>query len=185
MAFMDNTLSFNTSWTSSQAVSATAASTTIVDITGAGSGNAPAMINGFPASNTAIGEDYGAGDGVAIPYLYLTVVTAGTGAGTCTIQIQAAPDNGSYSPDTYYTIYQSAAFVGTTLKKGTVILVPLPPVPNNADNTSGGIDDKLPRFYRLNYVVASTFTCTFNAGLMLNPPSSLLSIQYNNNFVVV
>lgn len=186
MAFLDNTLVFSgSSWTSPQAVTATAASTTVVDITGAGAGNAPAMINGFPATNTAIGLDYGAGDGEAFPYLYLTVTTAGTGAGTVTIHLQAAPDNGSYSPGTYYDLWVSPAIVGTTLKKGTVLIVPVPPVPNNADTTSGGIDDALPRFYRLNYVVASTFTASFQAGLMLNPPSSLLAIQYNNNFTVV
>jgi len=185
MAFLDNSLAFSSTWSTAQAVSATANSTNVIDITGAGSGNAPAMINGFPAANTAIGEDYGAGDGVAIPYLYVTVTTAGTGAGTITLTLEAAPDNGSYSPGTYYNLYQSTAFVGTTLKAGTVLLVPVPPVPNNANTVSGGTDDALPRFYRLVYTVASTATASFIAGLMINPPSSLLAIQYSNNFTVV
>lgn len=182
MSFQDNTLIFSgTNWSTPQAVSATANSTSVIDITGAGAGNAPAMINGFPQTNTAIGEDYGVGDGVAIPYLYLTVTTAGTGAGTIQIQLQAAPDNGSYSPGTYTTLYTSNAFVGTTLTKGSVLLVPLPPT--LFAFPQGG--EALPRFYRLVYTVASTATASFLAGLTLNPPSTLLLGQYNNNFTVV
>lgn len=185
MAFLDNSLAFSSSWSTGQAVTTTADSTNVVDITGAGSGNAPAMINGFPALNTAIGSDYGAGDGLFVPYLYITVTVAGTGSGTITITLNAAPDNGSYGQGSYYQLYESAAFVGTTLKKGSVLIVPVPPVPNNANDASGGIDDVLPRFYKLTYTVSGSATATFIAGLATNVPESLLAIQYNNNFTVV
>jgi hypothetical protein len=181
MAFLDNSLAFSTSWSSPQTVTTTADSTNVVDITGAGSGNAPAMINGFPASNTAIGEDYGVGDGVAIPYLYLTVptTTGGTQTGNVTIAIKAAPDDGAYGQGSYTTLYTSAAIVASTIVAGSTLLVPLPPTLFNFPS------EALPRFYKLTYTVSGTMSRKFLAGLMFNPPSNLVSIQYNNNFVVV
>src|SRR5207253_1899399 len=102
------------------------------------------MINGFPATNTAMGVDYGATEGMAMPYFYLTVTTAGTSANTMSVTLKAAPDNGSYAQGTYYTLFVSDAYAGTKWKKGTGLIIPVPPVPNNADNTSGGIQAVLP-----------------------------------------
>lgn len=180
--FLDNTLSFNGGWnTPSAAITATADGTTIIDITGAGSGNAPAMINGFPATNTAIGEDYSAGDGVTIPYAIFIVNTTGTGAGTVTFSVAAAPDNGSYSPGTYYTLFQSDAYVGTNLVAGTVLLFPLPPIPEGL-----GTAKALPRFYKCTYTVASTVgALKMISGLGLNPTNIGLQGRYNNNFIAV
>lgn len=176
---MDNTLSFSSSWTTAQTVTATAASTNVVDLTGAGSGNAPAMINGFPATNTSIGFDIGAGDGVAIPYLYLAAPTGFTGSGGLTIALQAAPDNGSYSPGTYTTIYSTLVAVTSAIVAGDYLIVPVPPTLFDFPS------EALPRFYRLNYTVTGTVSAPILAGLMLNPPSSLLLGKYNNNFAVV
>lgn len=180
--FLDNALSFNSSWsTPSAAITATVDGTTIIDITGAGSGNAPAMINGFPSANTAIGEDYGAGDGIAIPHALVIVNTTGTGAGTVTITVSAAPDNGSYSPGTYYTLASSAAYVGTDLVAGTVIDIPLPPLPEGL-----GTAKALPRFYKITYTVAATVGAVkFISGLALNPTNVGLQGRYNNNYLAV
>lgn len=180
--FLDNTLSFNGGWTTpTAAITATVDGTSIIDITGAGSGNAPAMINGFPASNTAIGEDYGAGDGKAIPYFAVIVTTTGTGAGTVTFTIKAAPDDGSYGQGTYYTLLSSDAYVGTNLVAGTILLYPLPPIPEGL-----GTPKALPRFYKSTYTVASTVgALKIIAGLVINPPNLLLAGKYNNNFTVV
>lgn len=181
MAFMDNSLSFSTSWSSAQTVSATADSTNVVDLTGAGSGNAPAMINGFPATNTAIGYDIGAGDGEAIPYLYVSVpaITTGTQTGSFTIALSAAPDNGSFAQGTYTQLYISKSVTSSALLNGSTLLVPVPPTlflwPSEA----------LPRFYKLTYTVTGTMSQKFLAGLMINPPSSLLGPQYNENFIAV
>lgn len=181
MAFPDNTLSFSTSWSSAQTVSATADSTKVIDLTGAGSGNAPTMISGFPAANTAVGFDIGAGDGEAIPYLYVSVptVSGGTQTGSFTISLKAAPDDGSYGQGSYTTLYTSASVVSSTLKSGSALLVPVPPTlflfPSEAP----------PRFYKLTYTVTGTMSQPFLAGLLLNPPSSLLAIQYNENFIAV
>lgn len=179
--FADNSLSFSTSWTSAQTVTTTADSTNVIDITGAGSGVAPAMINGFPASNTAIGEDIGAGDGVAIPYLYITVpsTTGGTQTGTVTITLSAAPDDGSYGQGSYTQLYSTAAITASTLVAGNVLLVPVPPTLFDFPS------EALPRFYKLTYTVSGTMSRKFIAGLVLNPPSSLLLGKYNNNFLAV
>lgn len=181
MAFPDNTLSFSTSWSSAQTVSATADSTKVIDLTGAGSGNAPAMISGFPALNTAVGFDIGAGDGEAIPYLYVSVptVSGGTQTGSFTISLKAAPDDGSYGQGTYTTLYTSASVVSSTLKSGSSLLVPVPPTLFNFPS------EAIPRFYKLTYTVTGTMSQPFLAGLLLNPPSSLLAIQYNENFIAV
>lgn len=180
--FLDNTLSFNGGWsTPSAAITATVDGTTIIDITGAGSGNAPAMINGFPATNTAIGEDYGAGDGIAIPRALVIVNTTGTGAGTVTISVSAAPDDGSYGQGTYYTLASTAAYVGTNLVAGTVIEIPLPPIPEGL-----GTEKALPRFYKITYTVSGTVGAVkFISGLTINPFSKGLWGRYNNNFIVV
>lgn len=183
MSFMDNALAFSTSWSSPQTVTTTADSTNVIDITGAGSGNAPAMINGFPATNTSIGDDYGAGDGVAIPYLYISVpsTTGGTQTGTVTISLSAAPDDGSYGQGTYTTLFSLPAITGTNLNSalGHYLIIQVPPT------QFAWTAEKPPRFYKLTYTVSGTQSTKFLAGLMLNPPSSLLLGQYNNNFAVV
>jgi len=180
--FLDNSLSWNSSWTTPQgAITATADGTSIIDVTGAGVGNAPAMINGFPNTNTAIGEDYGAGDGLAIPYAAFFVTTTGTGSGTCSFTVKAAPDNGSYAEGTYYTLFVSDAYVGTNLVAGTTLLFPLPPIPEGL-----GTAKALPRFYKCTYTVSGTVgALKVAAGLLINPPNLLLTSRYNNNYLAV
>lgn len=182
--FLDNSLSFNTNVASTQTVTATADSTTIIDVTGAGSGTAPAMINGFPATNTAIGVDYGVGDGMAIPYVVIIVTAVTTVTGSLVITLSAAPDNGSYSPGTYTVIYTSTALTGSTqLYAGSVLYFQLPP-------TLAAMGEALPRFYKLTYTVASgSISIKTNSFITLNPPSfagtkaGLLGGQYANNFI--
>ena len=178
--FLDNSLSFNGGWsTPTAAITATVDGTVIVDVTGAGINNAPAMIGGYPAANTAIGVDIGAGDGVAIPYLYVAVNTTGTGAGTVTISLSAAPDDGSYGDGTYTTLYTSQAFVGTDLVAGRFLMVPVPP-------TLWTFGEDLPRFYKITYTVGGTVGAVkFLSGLVLNPQMSTLFGQYPNNFLAV
>ena len=178
--FLDNSLSFNGGWsTPTAAITATVDGTTIIDVTGAGINNAPAMIGGYPASNTAIGADYGVGDGVAFPNLYVAFNTTGTGTGTVTFSVSAAPDDGAYGDGTYTALYTSKAFVGTDLVAGRLLIAPLPP-------TLWTFGDKPPRFYKITYTVSGTVGAVkFLSGLVLNPQESTLAGQYPNNFLAV
>lgn len=171
MAYLESTSGAN--FSVAQALTTTANSTNVFDITGAGSGNAPAMI-GAGGLNTAMGSDIGAGDGIAIPEVIISnaLTTAGTGSGTVTISLQAAPDNGSYSPGTYYTIYTSEAFAGTDITAPFQLVFPVPPIPPGAP---------LPRFYRLVYTISGTFAATVNANLVLNAPTVRNARLYGNN----
>jgi hypothetical protein len=175
--FLDNTLAFST-FASPQAITTTAASTNVVDLTGAGSGNAPAMIGSFPAVNTAMGYDIGSADGLALPWLVWLVTTTGTTANTLTIALQAAPDNGSFSPGSYTSVYTSPAFTGTSLLAGSVLLVPVPPVP---PDVAFGLAP--PRFYRLNYTCSGALTVSAAAYLAISPETTLQIQKYASNFL--
>ena len=173
--FTDQSLLFTgTNWSTAATISATTTST-IVDLTGAGSGNAPAMIGSFPAVNTAMGFDIGYGDGMAVPQLYMAFTTAGTGSGTVTVALEAAPDNGSYGQGTYVTLFTSNAVVGTAIPAGAVLQLPVPPFPITAGR---------PRFYKLVYTVSGTFSATIIAGIVINAQSSLIGPQFSSNFLV-
>ncbi len=173
MAYVETTSGANLS--TAQAITTTADSTNVYDVTGAGVGNAPAMI-GAGGVNTAMGIDIGAGDGSAIPEVMVSVTTTGTGAGTISITLSAAPDNGSYSAGTYVTLFTSAAFVGTTLTAGRQIIFQVPPIPPTL---------ALPRFYKLTYTVSGSATASFTANLLLNAPLIRNATLQGNNFVAI
>lgn len=168
MAFFDNSLLLS----NAQAITVTAASTNLYDVTGAGSGVVPSMVFG---STGLAGFDIGTGEGIR-PSLYLTVGTAfvSGGGATLTVQIQAAVDNGSGSPGSYTTIAETGLLLAAALTAGAVIQLPIPPL------TPG---EALPRFYRVNYVVAtSTFSAgTLTGGIMITPPTQV-NKQYPSNF---
>lgn len=176
--FLDALIQFSTA----QAVTATAASTNIYDVTGAGSGNAPNMIGGITSSgNALIGFDIGDGDGFAIPEVYVDVSTAfvSGGGATLVVQLQAAPDNGSNAPGTYVTIFQSAVLTVAQLTASASLQFQVPEVP---PSTFG---EAMPRFYRLNYVVAtSTFSAgALNANMVLNPSNGTKIKNYPSNYI--
>lgn len=175
MAFFDNPLLLS----NSQSITTTAASSVVYDVFGVGSGNAPPMSlgsNGFP------GVDIGTGDGTAIPHAYFSIITTGTGSGTITFQVQAAPvtSSGSNTVGTYVTLAASQAFVGSTLIAGDVIDLIIPPYASAAAQIGPAMN--LPRFYRFNYVVSGTATATVTAAILISPPLSYVSTQVGNNF---
>lgn len=175
MAYLESTSGANLS--TSQAVTGTAASTNVFDVTGAGAGNAPAM-TGANGVNTALGYDVGNGSGVEQPYVLVTIGTPTTVTGTLAIAIQAAPDNGSYSPDSYVTLSSTQAFTGAPeLFLGAQIILPIPPVPPGSFT-----NNRLPRFYRLNYTVTGSISVLVSASILLDPPSIKQATQYGKNF---
>ena len=171
MAYIEATLGGILS--AAQAITTSAASTNILDVTGAGSGNAPNMI-GNAGLATNLGTDLGAGQNQAHPGVIFTVTTAGTGTGTVAFGIEAAPDNGSYSPGTYTRLTTSAAAVGTTLVLGATIYLPLPPIPS--------IFAGLPRFYRAYYDQTGNGAVSVNADFVMNPPSVKSVLDSVKNF---
>lgn len=147
---LDKSLQFDPSGT---AITSTAASTNIIDL--------------LNPRDMAIN-----GDGPDLQ-IVVTIIAAllAAGAATLQIQLQAAPDNGSGSPGSYVTLVQTDAIPKANLTLGQQIKVPLPPV---AAAPQFGTNPALPRFYRLNYVVATgPFTAgSIEADLVVNPQSS-------------
>ena len=167
--------SSGTNFSTAQAISGAAASTNLYDVTGVGTGVEPTMI-GAGGLDTALGIDIGGGsDGMAMPEVVFIVTTAGTGTGTVAFGIEAAPDNGSYSPGTYTRLATSKAFVGTTLTKGTEVRIPVPPVPTNFTG--------LPRFYRAYYDQTGDGAVSVTANLTMNAPDLGAAKKYGSNFV--
>src|SRR6202012_4550746 len=174
--FLDATLSFNTNFGTAAAITTTGTLGGMIDVTAAGSGNAPRIVGGFPQLSNDLGVDYGQADGEALPWVVITVTVAGTGAGTITFTLEAAPDNGSFSPGTYTTLGSTAAFVGTSRTLGTVIAFRIPPYLMQGEGQ--------PRFYALVATVSGSATVSVLANITLNAPSSLRGFQFNNNFAV-
>lgn len=173
MAYIET--SSGAQFSNAQTVTATADSTNIFDVTGAGVGNAPAMI-GTDGLNTKMGVDIGAGDGQAIPEVQIVITTSTTVTGTLTVSLKAAPDSGTYTEGTYVVLYSSAAFTGTQLAKNAVITFQVPPIPPAL---------ALPRFYKLTYTVSASISVILSANLLLNPPLVRDATLYGNNFTSV
>ena len=153
--------------------SADAASTSIFDVTGVGSGSTLPTMTGAGGLNTALGTDLGVGQSNAQPGVWFVITTTGTGTGTYTFSIEAAPDNGSGSPGTYTILSTTQAFVGTAMVKGLNLWLPVPPVPSNYSG--------LPRFYEAFYTHSGTVTVTLSAYFMMNPPNVKSVQEYGNN----
>lgn len=134
-----------------QAITVTATSTAVYDTAGLGVGQLVTNIHG---TATNFGQDLGGGGPAAsAPQLGVWVATSFTaaGAGTLQVQLQCAVDtNNTGTPGTWQTIDQTDTFALAALVAGS----PQRPL------VSFTIPDRypgqnFPRFYRLNYVVAT------------------------------
>jgi len=135
---------------SAQAVTVTAPSTFTYDTAGLGVGVAVTNRFGTPS---VFGQDLGGGGPLtSAPQLGVWVSTTFTagGSATLTVQLQAAIDNGSGSPGTWDTIVQTDAIAVALLLSGTP---GRPLVSYTVPTRYQG--QGFPRFYRLNYVVAT------------------------------
>jgi hypothetical protein len=173
MAFYDAPLLLS----SAQAISSSTTSTTIYDVTGAGSGNAPSMTFGNAAA-TAKGFDIGNGDGLARPTANFTVTTAGsTSGGSVKFAVQAAPDNGSNAPGTYVTLSE-ATYTAAALQVGDTINLPVPPYAPLGPGLG------VPRFYQFAYTTTGA-TVAVSAYIGINVPTGYSGTQYSNNYTAV
>jgi hypothetical protein len=160
----------NLIFSNNQAITASAASSNVIDLQGG------LAINKGTAS--VWGEDIGIGDGVAVPKIGAFVTTA-FAPGTATLQVQAqyAPDTGANepagTPGTWVTAAETpaAGILGSAMAQGVKICafdwppVQAPTIP-------------LPRYLRLNYVVASgPFTGgNLFAGLILQRADNIVGM---------
>lgn len=179
--YIDNQLVFS----NNQAITSTAPSTNVVDLSGFGSGNAE---NNVIGNTTVWGEDLGIGAGVFQPTMLCNVTTAFASSGstaTLNIQVQGSPDTAppsSGTPSGYTTYAESGVIPAATingLAAGSRLLgFSLPArIPDQLGN--------LPRFLRLNYVVASgPFTAgNLYAAIVLDRQAWDAKF-YPNNYVV-
>ncbi|MDB5405204.1 MAG: hypothetical protein JWL84_116 [Rhodospirillales bacterium] len=167
---IDSLLLFDPSGT---ALTASAASTNVLDTVG----------TGIPASPQ--GNDLGIGPQLKARICIQTALLA-SGAATLQIQLQAAPDNAG-APGTYITISQSDAIPKASLVAGAFIdleVNPLPPQGMTSPPTEAPAN--IPRFYRLNYVVATgPFTAGTIEAFLTDQVLSDNQVGYQRNFVVV
>lgn len=173
--YLDGQLNFSTT----QALTTTAASTNIIDLAGLGSGTALSNILGnATASNW--GMDIGVGDSPGKPKIMVSVVTALTGGTSLNIQFQGAPDNGSGSPGTYVTYAESGAILTASLLANAVIFkVDVPEIQPEGPTTI-----ILPRFLRLNYVIVGSYGAgTVNANI-IRDRQDYLAKYYAGGFTV-
>lgn len=177
--FVDNSLAFSSTWQSAQtlAISSNTASTNTLDVTGAGSGNAPSIVWG---TSTSFGADMGIGGGETRPHVRVQVTTAFTTGNSATLNIalQSAPDNGSNAPGTWTTCNETGAIAASALTVGQAI---------NLDFGARAPGAALPRFYRLLYQVpaATSFSAgAVVAGVVVNNDFSTTIGQYPENFSV-
>lgn len=104
-------------------------------------------------------RDMGFGDANgATPKLLVLVGTAFTSTNSATLQIQF---QGSTDNSTYSTYAESRAYAATSLTAGAKLF--------NVDLPARDINDALPRYYRLNYVVGTGImtTGTITAAIVL------------------
>lgn len=128
----------------------TQASTNVIDF-GLGTSANPAIPSN---ANGGGARDMGIGDDPALKLLVQvsTTFTSG-GAGTLSVAIQGAPDNGSGAPGSYTTWWTSPTYALATLVAGARLL--------NMDFPRPPAGVAVPRFVRLLYTVAGA---TMTAG---------------------
>ena len=134
-----------------QAVTVTAPSVNVYDVAGLGVG--VAVTNRIGVAGTVFGSDLGGGGPLAsAPQLGVWVATTFTAAGAATLQcqLQAAIDNGAGSPGAWDTILESDTVPVANLIAGT------PGRPLASFTVPSRYQGQgFPRFYRVNYVVAT------------------------------
>lgn len=104
-------------------------------------------------------RDMGIGDDPALK-LAIFVTTAfvlASSTPSLTIQFQGAPDNGSGAPGTYITYAESRAYAAADMPLGAKLF------PIDVPHRDPTLTSTFPRFYRLNYLIA---TSTFSAGAL-------------------
>lgn len=176
--YLDQTLIFS----SAQAITADAASTGVVDLTGAGVGNAPAISHG---TSTVFGADMGVGDGMAVPKILVGVATTFLTCTSIDIQFQCAVDDGTNNPGSWVTYLTQPGILLASLVAGNNLgNFDLPKMPEKVDGVIAQYP--LPRFIRLNYVVngSDATAGALNAAIVIQRDGQLAGVKYPSAFSV-
>lgn len=167
---LDRLLRFSNAQTAAIAVG-TAVSTDVVDF-GLGTTANPAIPTNAQGGGA---RDMGVGDAPALKFVVqvITTVTSG-GAGTLSVTIQGAPDNGAGVPGAYTSWWTSPAYALATMVAGARLLnmdLPRPPA---------GV--AVPRFIQLLYTVAVANLTggTISAYLVLDRDDQMYNSTANN-----
>lgn len=165
---LDNNLVFSNNVASAFTVTT---GSTQIDLTGG-----VAINYGIGANGTTItfGEDLGRGKGIAEPWIVVDIGTAMTSTNSATLNVQF---QGSTDASTWTTYLETGAIAAASLTANKRIATfPWPPVPSGA---------ALPRYVRLNYVVATGVfaTGTIFAGVVETPQLNNVGL-YPENFAV-
>lgn len=101
-------------------------------------------------------RDMGIGDDPSLEIL-IQIMTAFASGTSLQVQLQGAPDNGSGSPGSYTTMWDSGAIAEADLTAGRYLLAGTLPRTLLPTGTGPG-KQALPRFLRLQYVTVGTHT---------------------------
>lgn len=101
-------------------------------------------------------RDMGVGDDPALELLIL-ILTTFAGGTSVNVQLQGAPDNGSGSPGSYTTMWESGVIAEANLVAGRYLSnITLPRTLLALPNTGASAAQAMPRFLRLQYVTVGT-----------------------------
>lgn len=130
------------------------------------------VASGVPSSANGGGaRDIGIGDSPAMK-LSGIITTAFTGGTSLQLLLEGAPDNGSGSPGSYYTLWTGPAVVEANLDAGVDIAnVDMPKVPPG---------QVVPRYLRLSYITVGTHsTGAIEAGIVLDRQDQITGTDGN------
>lgn len=165
MAFIDQNLVFS----DTQVITATAASTSSYDMSGG-------TLFSISPNQTRFGQDLGIGDGVAIPKVLGIVTATFSTGGSPTLNVQF---QGSTDSSTWTTYVETGAIAAAVLLINSRIFA--------IDWPVRLIGAAMPRYVRLNYVVASgpfTTGSLFSAIVLGRDDSTFDQSQYGSGYSV-
>lgn len=165
---LDNLLTFTgTSNGASSGITASAYADSPTTGTQAASNIVDLGVSGLPSSANGGGaRDIGAGDDPSLK-LSAIVGTAFAGGTSLQLQLQGAPDNGSGAPDSYTTMWTSAAIAEASLVAGAQLA--------NIDVPRVVFGQAVPRFLKLNFISVGTHNAgTIEANIVIDRDDQIM-----------
>jgi len=148
---MDALLLLDGSYSSAGVLAGTSVSSGSTFTTGSQASANIIDLSNIAGSAKGYGHDPGIGRKLELICLVMTAFTGSSS--TLQVQLQYAPDGGSGTPGTWYTVGQSIAYALTALTQGAELLrIPLPPFSPTTLASGGTV---VPKFIQVNYVIGT------------------------------